>query len=65
MVEGLTYTSVMTVTVARQMGSLGSFAATEVAGRLGYRYLDIEYDDDGYLYDVTQDGPMLGLVWRF
>ena len=32
---------------------------------LGYRYLDVDYDDDDFLYDITQDGPILGLVWRF
>jgi len=32
---------------------------------LGYRYLDVEYDDDDFLYDVTQDGPILGLIFRF
>jgi hypothetical protein len=31
----------------------------------GYRYLDVDYDDDGFLYDVAQDGLMLGLSWRF
>ena len=31
----------------------------------GYRYLDVDYDDDGFLYDVAQDGLILGLSWRF
>lgn len=32
---------------------------------LGYRYLDVDYEDDGFLYDVAQNGPVLGLSWRF
>jgi hypothetical protein len=32
---------------------------------LGYRYLDVDYDDDGFLYDVAQSGLTLGLSWRF
>jgi hypothetical protein len=32
---------------------------------LGYRYLDVDYDNDGFLYDVAQYGPILGLSFRF
>jgi hypothetical protein len=32
---------------------------------VGYRYLDVDYDQDDFLYDVYQDGPVLGLSWRF
>jgi len=32
---------------------------------LGYRYVDVDYEDDGFLYDVAQSGPVLGLSWRF
>lgn len=32
---------------------------------LGYRYLKVDYEDNGFLYDVAQDGPTLGLSWRF
>lgn len=31
----------------------------------GYRYLDVDYEKDGFLYDVAQKGPVLGLSWRF
>lgn len=31
----------------------------------GYRYLDVDYEDDGFLYDVAQDGLVFGLSWRF
>jgi hypothetical protein len=32
---------------------------------IGYRYLDVDYDEDDFLYDVSQDGLVLGLSWRF
>lgn len=32
---------------------------------LGYRYLDVDYEDDGFIFDVSQHGPTLGLSWRF
>lgn len=37
-----------------------SFATT-----VGYRYLDVDYEEDDFLYDVYQDGLVLGLSWRF
>jgi opacity protein-like surface antigen len=32
---------------------------------LGYRYLSVDYDDNGFLYDVAQHGPMVGAQFRF
>jgi len=32
---------------------------------IGYRYLDVDYDKDDFLYDVSQDGPVIGLSCRF
>jgi len=32
---------------------------------VGYRYLDVDYEEDDFLYDVVQDGITLGLSWRF
>lgn len=32
---------------------------------VGYRYLDVDYDDGDFLYDVALHGPILGLSWRF
>ena len=31
----------------------------------GYRYLDVHHENDGFIYDVSQQGPMLGLGIRF
>ena len=35
------------------------------ATTIGYRYLDVDYEKNGFLYDVAQDGLILGLSWRF
>ena len=32
---------------------------------LGYRYLDVDYEKDDFLYDVTYQGLVLVLGWRF
>jgi hypothetical protein len=31
----------------------------------GYRALGVDYEEDGFVYDVVQHGPVLGLVFRF
>jgi hypothetical protein len=31
----------------------------------GYRALGVDYEDDGFVYDVVQQGPVLGAVMRF
>ncbi len=32
---------------------------------IGYRHLEVDYDDDGFVYDVTQTGPLIGGALRF
>lgn len=32
---------------------------------LGYRYLDVDYENNDFLYDIAQDGITMGLMWRF
>jgi hypothetical protein len=32
---------------------------------LGYRMFDIDYEGDGYVYDVKQQGWQVGLTWAF
>jgi hypothetical protein len=31
----------------------------------GYRALGVDYEDDGFVYDVVQQGPFLGTVIKF
>lgn len=35
------------------------------AGKLGYRYLSVDYDKDGFVYDMANSGLYLGLGIRF
>lgn len=32
---------------------------------VGYRALGVDYEDDGFVYDVVQHGPAVGVVFRF
>lgn len=32
---------------------------------IGYRYLDVDYEENGFLYDISQHGPTFGLTWLF
>jgi len=45
--------------------NLGYQWTAAFATTIGYRYLDVDYDEDDFLYDVSQDGLVLGLSWRF
>jgi len=36
-----------------------------VSGKLGYRYLSVDYDKDGFLYDMASYGVYLGVGIRF
>jgi len=31
----------------------------------GYKYLHVDYDKDGYVFDVDMSGPVLGFTYRF
>ena len=31
----------------------------------GYRALGVDYDNDGFVYDIVQHGPIVGVVMRF
>jgi hypothetical protein len=32
---------------------------------VGYRYLSVDYDSDGFVYDVAQSGPLIGIRLSF
>jgi opacity protein-like surface antigen len=36
-----------------------------VSGKLGYRYLAVDYDKDGFLYEMDSYGAYLGVGFRF
>ena len=35
------------------------------AAKLGYRYISVDYDKDGFVYDMANSGLYLGLGIRF
>lgn len=59
------------------VGAGGADIDWDVAGGIGYRFNDwfsavagyralgVDYSDDGFVFDVVQHGPILGLVVRF
>ena len=32
---------------------------------IGYRYLDVDYENDVFLYDVAQHGPIVEILTKF
>jgi len=50
--------------------ALATWQASELVHLvIGYRYLDVDYDDgsgqDRFVWDVTEAGPALGVAWQF
>jgi hypothetical protein len=45
--------------------NLGYQWNTAIGTTIGYRLFDVDYEEDGYLYDVRQQGWQLGLTWAF
>lgn len=47
------------------MASVGYHFNERMALSVGYRYYAIDYDHDGFVLDVAQYGPVIGLATRF
>jgi opacity protein-like surface antigen len=47
------------------MGGVGYEWTDHFSTVLGYRALGVDYDDDGFVYDVVQQGVALGAVFHF
>jgi opacity protein-like surface antigen len=47
------------------MGGLGYNAWDSVSLVAGYRGLGVDYENDGFVFDVVQHGPIIGAVFRF
>jgi hypothetical protein len=47
------------------MGGVGYQWTDKFATVLGYRALGVDYEDDGFVYDVVQQGVALGAVFNF
>ncbi|MEQ1950059.1 hypothetical protein [Mesorhizobium sp. CN2-181] len=46
-------------------GGLGYRINDRFSATLGYRALGVDYSDDGFLFDVVEQGPIVGLTIRF
>ena len=47
------------------MGGIGYKFNDTVSAVAGYRALGVDYSDDGFIFDVVQQGPILGVVMHF
>jgi hypothetical protein len=46
-------------------GGLGLNVGSRLTTIIGYRYLDIDYRRNGFIYDVAMNGPLVGFGFRF
>ena len=46
-------------------GGIGYEFNKTVSAVLGYRALGVDYSSDGFVFDVVQQGPILGVVMHF
>lgn len=51
--------------MADLFGGLGYRFTGAVSGTLGYRWLKVDRQEDDFLYDVRQHGPVAGVSFRF
>jgi hypothetical protein len=47
------------------MGGAGYQFTESFSTVVGYRAAGVDYEDDGFVYDTVQHGPILGAVFRF
>jgi hypothetical protein len=47
------------------LGTLGYRFSDRFSARAGYRHLVVDYEDDGFVWDVDLSGPILGASFRF
>jgi hypothetical protein len=47
------------------MGGIGVSFSDSFSTVAGYRAMSVDYSDDGFVYDVVMEGPILGFVFRF
>ena len=45
--------------------SVGYQWTKSIGTTIGYRMFDVDYEDNGFVYDVRQQGLQLGLTWSF
>ncbi|MXN66928.1 hypothetical protein GR183_18600 [Stappia sp. GBMRC 2046] len=51
--------------MADVMGSVGYRFTDSISSTLGYRWQKVDYENNGFVFDVEWQGPIAGLVFRF
>ena len=51
--------------MADLFGSVGYRISDRTSVSVGYRWMTVDRDADGFLYDIDQQGPMAGMTFRF
>lgn len=46
-------------------GAIGYQWTPAIGTAIGYRMFDVDYEDDGFVYDARQQGWQIGLTWAF
>lgn len=46
-------------------GGAGYEFSSSTSAFAGYRYLSVDYSRNGFVYDIVQQGPMVGMAFRF
>lgn len=49
----------------QELGTLGYDFNERLSARAGYRYLSVDYENDGFVWDVDIHGAIVGVTWRF
>jgi opacity protein-like surface antigen len=47
------------------MGTVNYRINDRTSVSVGYRYYDVDYKDDGFVFDAAQYGPIIGSSFRF
>ena len=47
------------------MGALGYEISSSVSLVGGYRALGVDYENNGFVFDIVQHGPIVGAVFKF
>jgi hypothetical protein len=47
------------------LGTLGYRFNDWLSARAGYRHLEVDYESDGFIWDVEMSGPIIGATFRF
>jgi hypothetical protein len=47
------------------LGTFNYVFSDNWSASVGYKHMSVDYDDDGYVFDVDMSGPVIGVTYRF